>query len=344
MRSRSAKSPLRPLVLLGASSLLTLTTALLHCSSEADLPKPSASVSATETGTPVPPKPTATTTTTSSTDSGVPSDAATDSNEPSKDAGPADAAPKPTSGRFKIMAYNVAGLPQGLSSSNPSANTKQISPRLNAFDFVAVQEDFSYHADLISQATHLYRTTPKTNPSLGDGLNVLSKIPFTSGPRTPWKDCNGLTNQANDCLTAKGYHRMLLPLGNTVVHVYNMHADAGRSEKDQETRIKQMDQLLATLAVESKDQPLIVLGDTNMKEGDEAQLQKLLMGAGLSDACRVTNCPEPARIDRIMFRNTSAIELTVDNFNIELGFVDSKGEQLSDHEPVWATMSWKTLK
>jgi hypothetical protein len=42
------------------------------------------------------------------------------------------------SGTFEALTYNVAGLPQGLSSSNPAEFTPQISPLLNSYDLVLV--------------------------------------------------------------------------------------------------------------------------------------------------------------------------------------------------------------
>ncbi len=64
------------------------------------------------------------------------------------------------SGVLQVLTYNVAGLPQGISSSNPATNTSQISPKLNAYDLVLVQEDFWYHADLARDAHHAYQTPP----------------------------------------------------------------------------------------------------------------------------------------------------------------------------------------
>ena len=53
---------------------------------------------------------------------------------------PASAA---TTGSFNVLTYNVAGLPEGLSSGHPETNTPLISPRLGAYDIVNVQEDFN---------------------------------------------------------------------------------------------------------------------------------------------------------------------------------------------------------
>ena len=47
------------------------------------------------------------------------------------------------SGSFTALTYNVAGLPEGISGSNPETNMQMISPLLNAYDLVLIQEDFS---------------------------------------------------------------------------------------------------------------------------------------------------------------------------------------------------------
>src|SRR4051794_2341820 len=62
------------------------------------------------------------------------------------------------SGTFTVLTYNVAGLPEGLSSSHPATDTPLISPRLAGYDIVDVQEDFNYHAAPYAGDNHPYRT------------------------------------------------------------------------------------------------------------------------------------------------------------------------------------------
>src|SRR3954464_1761273 len=52
-------------------------------------------------------------------------------------------------GQFRLLTYNVAGLPQVVSPSTPRQNIPLVSPLLNAYDVVLVQEDFSYHELLL---------------------------------------------------------------------------------------------------------------------------------------------------------------------------------------------------
>ena len=56
-------------------------------------------------------------------------------------------------GSFRVLSLNVAGLPGIISSSDPAKNTVKMSPLLNEYDLVSVQEDFAYHKQQITQVT-----------------------------------------------------------------------------------------------------------------------------------------------------------------------------------------------
>jgi hypothetical protein len=230
---------------------------------------------------------------------------------PGNQESPAPSPAKPADLAFKVLTYNVAGLPEGISKSDPAKNSPLISPKLNPYDLVVVQEDFSYHDQLVSQATHPHESTPmKGGADLGDGLNTLSRFPFASFTRT------------------------VVDLGSgRQVDFYNVHFDAGRGEGDYDARDKQVDQLVSVIAAQSKGHAVIVAGDTNMKVGDEPVFLKLLKDAGLEDACRTLKCAEPERIDRVMFRASATVVLAPQKYVVET-WLDSEGEPLSDHEPV----------
>ena len=249
-----------------------------------------------------------------------------------------------SSGTFSVLTYNVAGLPQGISGGNPIVNTPLISPKLNAFDLVYVQEDFTYHTQLISAVTHSFKSTPlSTGGALGDGLNRLARYQFSGFTRTAWTACYGTFDSGSDCLTKKGFSVGLHHFANGVwVDVYNLHMDAGHKNKeDYAARAAQTQQLLAAIAKRSAGMPVIVVGDTNMKDAeDEIELEKLLTGAGLTDVCRALSCPEPERIDRILFRGNASLKLTPKNWRVDQSFVDGGGKPLSDHEAVAADFDW----
>jgi hypothetical protein len=246
-------------------------------------------------------------------------------------------------GSFTVLAYNVAGLPEPLSSGQPVDDTPLISPLLNLYDLALVQEDFAYHDLLEADAEHPFQSIPAmaTLPDLGDGLNRFSWVEFSTLQRAQWVECSGLVGGANDCLTAKGFSfaRHTLAPGLTV-DVYNLHMDAGGGAGDIAARDAQVTQLSAFVSVQSAGQAVVIAGDTNMGSDDESQVQALLTGTEVQDVCRALGCPEPSRIDRIMFRSSATVTLTPTEWIVDGRFVDGNGDPLSDHEAVGATFEW----
>src|SRR5690349_4902426 len=78
------------------------------------------------------------------------------------------------SGTFTAMTYNIAGLPESLSSA-PTPRvpaTTAIGQRLAPYDIVHVQEDFNYHAQLYAANNHPHRTATTGGVPFGSGLNA----------------------------------------------------------------------------------------------------------------------------------------------------------------------------
>lgn len=116
-------------------------------------------------------------------------------------------------GSFLALTYNVAGLPQGISGSDPETNSPLISPLLNGYELVLLQEDWAdpppgidlfFHEEVTEQAEHPYRSEPATAPMgtdlrrfpsgpplIADGLNRLSNFPFGPLDRQMWEECFG---------------------------------------------------------------------------------------------------------------------------------------------------------
>jgi hypothetical protein len=159
------------------------------------------------------------------------SDDPTSSLVPTNDAAvPDGASDVEMSGELTALTYNVAGLPQGLSGSNPAMNTPLISPLLNDYDLVLVQEDWLaptpnntgfnvYHDLLAAEARHPHHSTPMPVPLgqnpirpsalLSDGLNEFSNFPFGETTRVMWEGCFGALGAndggASDCGALKGF-------------------------------------------------------------------------------------------------------------------------------------------
>lgn len=98
-------------------------------------------------------------------------------------------------GDFTTVTYNVAGLPQFLSSAESARQeaTEIISCYVNDFEFVNVQEDFNYHAALYDTCNdHPYRSSTTGGAGIGSGLNSMSRFPYMDWARIQWEDCNGV--------------------------------------------------------------------------------------------------------------------------------------------------------
>jgi len=241
-----------------------------------------------------------------------------------------------TAGELRLLTYNVAGLLDPISGSQPSVNHPLISPKLNDHELVLMQEDFFYHQALAQEAEHPFQSQPDEawqpwRP--GDGLNRFSRYAPADHVRAAWTDCNGVLDQANDCLTDKGYSVSFTELAQGIyVDVYNLHMDAGGDAGDISARAAQIDQLLDVIAGRSANRSLIVAGDTNLaahREADQRNLQRLLDGAGLVDACAALECGDD-RIDRVLLRSSTQLE-----------FEDSLGAPLSDHDPIAVRLAWR---
>lgn len=278
------------------------------------------------------------TTTTRDAGTSAPRDGGT---TPPRDGG---APPASNSGSFSLLSYNVAGLPDAISGSNPRVNIPLISPLLNTYDLVLVQEDFAYHDELAQDANHPHQSIPldPAGVNMGDGLNRFSTTAFADHARHTWDECNGFIDSGSDCLTDKGFSvaRHTLAVGVTV-DVYNLHMDAGRSQDDYDARVAQIAQLAAEIQTRSGADAIIVAGDTNLKADDEQALLDMLAGSNLLDACRVLTCGRETLHDRIMFRSSPVLELVPMNWRADPAFVDANGDDLSDHEAIGVDFGWR---
>ncbi|KAA0236466.1 MAG: Sphingomyelinase [Acidimicrobiales bacterium] len=274
------------------------------------------------------------------------------------------------SGGLVALTYNVAGLPEGISGSNPSENTELISPLLNDYDLVLVQEDWLepdpnptpfdlYHEQLASQAQHPHQSEPVPVPLgsdpdrpealVSDGLNYFSEFPFEEPVRERWDGCFGGLDTSDggaaDCLSQKGFSVARTTFGDgVVIDVYNLHVEAGDTQSDEDLRVEDMEQLAAFMSDFSAGRPVIVGGDFNLHgddEGDAAVLEAFYGSTGLSDVCRTLDCPEPERIDRFLFRSSDDVEITPLSWAVEVAeFTRADGEPLSDHDPVAVEFRW----
>lgn len=288
------------------------------------------------------------------------------------------------SGEFSLLTYNVAGLPQEVSTENPSEHMPLISPLLEDYDIVLTQENFDWWADAIAgldfvnyfdrlraDVTHEYRTEQHPGPEavgidgsdpdrplpvVGDGLGMLSRLPFRDVVRVPWTHCFGGADTsdggAGDCLAMKGFAVATYELGDGVeVDIYTLHAEAGSGEKDDPFRAEDFQDLAAFIAEHSAGRAVIVAGDTNLHSADHEDAAvdgpvwaTFIEATGLTDVCDVVECEEPGSIDKVAFRNDGGVELTpLERRWEDDRFVGPEGEDLSDHPPVAVDWSWQAV-
>ena len=267
-------------------------------------------------------------------------------------------------GYFNILSYNVGGLPEIISSSTPSKYTKLISPKLNDYDVVNVQEDFAYNNDLISQLKFPYSTEFSGNVPFGNGLMTFSNFPLYMSTKVKWKDTHGIIIDGADQMIPKGFTYSSLEIKpGFFIDIYNIHTDADCDEESMRCRRSNMAQLAEYINNVSAGKAVIVFGDTNSRytrEGDDFY-NLLLVPCNLKDAWiqNVMNGEIPPKgesrmvddlgqlgevVDKIWFRSGKNIEINASTFKILLTeFTDDEGNQLSDHYPVTSRIDYKLL-
>ena len=272
---------------------------------------------------------------------------------------------EPLMGSFVALTYNVAGLPEGLSSSMPARFTPLIGPLLNGYELVFLQESWltpednpfdllglrAYHEILVAASEHPHKTVPADQPFgndpsrpsalLGDGLNIFSRYPLAATTRIAWATC---VDTASDCLAFKGFSMTPAQLGGLPVHLYDLHMEAGGSAEDDAARALGIEQMVAFIEEHSADIAVIMAGDFNLHtEGEPAasQFADLVMRAGLTDACTELECEDPGSIDKVLVRSSAELELRVESWESEADvFVSDMGEPLSDHLPLAVKIAW----
>ncbi|WP_432663066.1 NPCBM/NEW2 domain-containing protein [Wukongibacter baidiensis] len=184
-----------------------------------------------------------------------------------------------STGNFSVLSYNVAGL----KIPKPSESRFDlISPLLNDYDIVGVQENFAYDGQLTEDVTLPYRNIHLGEDGNGNGLNIFSnyRVHTTRSKTWFWR-----SHQGADKLTQKGFSFSEVEVEpGVLIHVYNLHGDAGQDDGSNVTRAKNLRELAEHVKLHSSNRAVIVTGDTNayyFRGSDE--LEKSLKLAGLKD-------------------------------------------------------------
>ncbi|MFE4964500.1 jacalin-like lectin [Streptomyces sp. NPDC056660] len=270
------------------------------------------------------------------------------------------------SGTFSVLTYNVAGLPESLSSASTprDTSTTEIGRRIAPYDIVNVQEDFNYHAYLYSTDTHPYRTATSGGAGIGSGLNTVSDYAWDGDDfqRVGWNSCQ---LDSGDCLTPKGFTFMRERLAEGVyVDFYNLHTNAGTNDGDEASRADNLSQLTSFISTHSAGNAVVVMGDTNTRYTRTADtIAEFASNNGLTDAwvqlirggsapakgsdalvCDQTGATVPNTcevVDKVLYRSSKLVALNATSYNNEHAkFLNADGLMLSDHDPITVGFSW----
>lgn len=261
-------------------------------------------------------------------------------------------------GAFATLSYNIAGLLEPFSSSNPDVNTPIISCKIKGYTLVNVQEDFNYHAALYDTCDdHIYRSPTSGGMGIGSGLNTLSYLSYTDWFRGDWDACNGV-----DCLTPKGWTHARVRLAEGVhVSLYNLHTQAQTESADLAARRDNILQLLDSIEAQSPTDAVIVMGDTNTRYTRSGDNIREFLKHGFTDvwisnvrqgsvpaaddnalmSCTDTSSAGCEIVDKVLFRSNAQVSLSALSYLVDsVTFRDSAGNQLSDHYPVIVNWSY----
>jgi endonuclease/exonuclease/phosphatase family metal-dependent hydrolase len=264
---------------------------------------------------------------------------------------------------FTVATYNVQGRPvlDGTRRKFPL-----ISPLLNRFDLVGLQECFQHHELLWEQATHATklhhgRLKAPWKP-VGSGLSTLARFPMLDMRAEFFHSTAELQNR----LASKGMLLVRLDVGGRVLDLYNAHLDAGSSPEAQHSRRAQAAQLASFVRAHSPPQhSVIVVGDFNMSPSRPGKpwtgfdplryhsaadalartrtFDGMLRDLGFRDAADELHGPRLDDVDRVLYRAGTGQTLEPLEWSRVAGrFVDDGGNSLSDHLPIAVRMRLAT--
>ena len=262
-------------------------------------------------------------------------------------AGSWQAAAAPSTGRLKVLTYNIAGLPDGFMTAHPSRNMPLIGPLLRRYDVAFVQEDFAYGSELRRTVKLPFQSPAFVRGeqwNFGDGLSYFSALKVSELRREAWRACHGMVDSYFDCLTPKGFTSSRLSLSEDVeVDLYNVHLDAGNGELDLKARVAQIEQLITAIRERSNGRAILLAGDTNIPQRQKDLLERLTKEAGLVDVCTALHCGDGQRIDRVFYRSSSTLSWVPRKWSLDRRFVDPQQRPLSDHSAVAVELDWRSV-
>jgi len=274
-------------------------------------------------------------------------------------------------GEFLALTYNVAGLPEGLSSSpDPLTRMPLIGQLLNDYDLTLLQEDWetpeenpfapsrAYHELIAAEAEHPFRSIALGQPFgndpsrptalLSDGLNEFSQIEFDAETteHVAWSQCFGdLTTGASDCMAFKGFTRTVHVLAPGVeVDVYNLHAEAGGGPEDLPVKESNFEELADYIEEHSAGHAIILGGDTNLHTDQDfagGLWATFRSATDVVDVCDTLNCGDDDHaIDKFAYRSSGKLKIEPLSHEFDREKFTYTGGALSDHDALAVRFRW----
>ena len=261
-------------------------------------------------------------------------------------------APAPASAAFKVLSFNVAGVP--VTHGNIARRFKTIAEGLvrSDYDLVGIQEAwFDKDALILSNGAGFphYVRFPRTGNYLGTGLALLSRFPveksaqiiFTTRPSF-FRIYNG------EFVANKGalWARVDTPRGP--LDVYDTHLVADYPSINYPTlRLTQIFELTEFILLHSPDSPFVLMGDINSGPGMPGY--RLLMALlGLQDVCAddpqaCLSQGRKTRIDHVFLpQGPTTKKAKLDFFGPISG--STPPLMYSDHDGVAVEIGWEALR
>ncbi|UDQ97407.1 NPCBM/NEW2 domain-containing protein [Lentisphaerota bacterium WC36G] len=248
-------------------------------------------------------------------------------------------------GNFSVLTYNIGALPWPAynygTAGNPDGRVQEIGPRLNSFDIVGVQEQFSLFDEFREDTRFPYFSINKHLYSGGSGLDTLSKYPMAKSKKIEFDE--------NPFYVAKGFQKNTVTIYPGVyVDVYNTHTGDDYNDHI----VHQLQQISDYIQANSPaDRAVIFIGDMNVTwHWPGTALQPLITANNFQDACVVATGNQHGPVDRILYRSGADVTLTLDHYErMELnqhtgdkyfGHFTKDGKLLSDHPAVLAEFNF----
>ncbi|MCJ1321584.1 hypothetical protein MMC15_006929 [Xylographa vitiligo] len=165
---------------------------------------------------------------------------------------------------IKILLWNTWLLPSLLTDRRSHARALAISPLLNAYDIVVLNEAFAYKKTLLSQTTHPHRYHPPrpTGRVVDSGLLFLSRHEIVDSGWERYAHVAGV-----DRFAAKGIGFIAVRVDGWAakLQVFGTHMQAGASRGVQAARMAQAGQAGAFVKRTRGEEGVVVFsGDFNM--------------------------------------------------------------------------------